>query len=309
MARNIRFRRESQSEFAKVFRGLTDRHSSWQVWADFITLSAISIAAPFGVPGDERHREREKEYRDIMERYQPEEQKVFPTLFTLTVDALEAEPEQDFLGELFMMLELSNHWKGQFFTPYDLCRCMASITMTDVAARIEEKGWFGIMDCACGAGALLIAARNQLHFANPPIGYLPGHLHTLFVCQDVDRVAALMCYIQLSLLGCAGYVVVGNSLTHPITGLGNNPILPVEREEQEIWCMPMFHDKVWVMRQTLARLDALSEPLSRRTIAEIAPPEKAAESQPERPTEAPEPPPPEETAGLNITETGQLTLF
>lgn len=309
MARNIRFRRESQSEFAKVFRGLTDRHSSWQVWADFITLSAISIAAPFGVPGDERHREREKEYRDIMERYQPEEQKVFPTLFTLTVDALEAEPEQDFLGELFMMLELSNHWKGQFFTPYDLCRCMASITMTDVAAWIEEKGWFGIMDCACGAGALLIAARNQLHFANPPIGYLPGHLHTLFVCQDVDRVAALMCYIQLSLLGCAGYVVVGNSLTHPITGFGNNPILPVEREEQEIWCMPMFHDKVWVMRQTLARLDALSEPLSRRAIAEIAPPEKAAESQPERPTEAPEPSPPEETAGLNITETGQLTLF
>ena len=152
MARNIRFRRESQSEFAKVFRGLTDRHSSWQVWADFITLSAISIAAPFGVPGDERHREREKEYRDIMERYQPEEQKVFPTLFTLTVDALEAEPEQDFLGELFMMLELSNHWKGQFFTPYDLCRCMASITMTYVAARIEKKGWFGIWTAPAGPG-------------------------------------------------------------------------------------------------------------------------------------------------------------
>lgn len=309
MRKAIRFRRDSQSEFAKVFRTLIDRHSSWQVWADFVTLSAISIAAPFGVPGDERHREREVEYTSIMDRYAPEEQKVFATLFSMTVNALEAEPEQDFLGEMFMALDLSNHWKGQFFTPYDLCRCMAEITMADIESRIEEKGWIGIMDCACGAGALLIAARNKIHFANPPIGYLPGHLHTLFVCQDIDRVAALMCYIQLSLLGCAGYVVVGNSITHPITGFGNNPILPVEQEEQEIWCMPMFHDKVWVMRQTLARLDALSEPLSRRAIAEIAPPEKAAESQPERPTEAPEPPPPEETAGLNITETGQLTLF
>ena len=69
----VRFRRDSQSEFAKVFRGLTDRHSSWQVWADFVVLSAITIAAPFGVPGDQRHQEREKEFHDIMERYRPEE--------------------------------------------------------------------------------------------------------------------------------------------------------------------------------------------------------------------------------------------
>ena len=310
MARSaVRFRRTSQSEFAKVFRSITDRHSSWQVWADFVVLAAISIAAPFGVPDDERHREREKEYRDIMERYQPEERKVFPVLFAMTVDALEEEPHQDFLGEMFMALELSNHWKGQFFTPYDLCRCMAEITMTDIEARIQEKGWFGIMDPACGAGALLIAARNQMHFANPPIGYLPGHLHALFVCQDIDRVAALMCYIQLSLLGCAGYVVVGNSITNPITGYGDSLILPVEREGQEIWCMPMFHDKVWVLRQTLAKLNALTEPLSRRAIPEPAPQEKPPESPPKRPAKAPKLPPPEETAGLNITETGQLTMF
>ena len=185
------------------------------------------------------------------------------------------------------------------------------MTMTDVGKRIEEKGWIGIMDCACGAGALLIAARNVLHFANPPIGYLPGHLHALYVCQDIDRVAALMCYIQLSLLGCAGYVVVGNSLTTPTVGFNGNPILPVEREGQEIWCMPMFHDKVWVLRQTIARLDVLTEPLSRRVIAEIAPHEKPADSQAERPTEAPKPPPPppKKTVELNITDTGQFTLF
>lgn len=311
MAKAVRFRRTSQSEFAKVFRSLTDRHSSWQVWADFVVLSAITIAAPFGVTDDERHKEREKEYQSIIKRYDPKELQVFPVLFSMTVNALEEEPHQDFLGEMFTALELSNHWKGQFFTPYDLCRFMAEMTMKDVNRRIEEKGWIGIMDCCCGAGALLIAARNYLHFADPPIGYLPGHLHALFVCQDIDRVAALMCYIQLSLLGCAGYVVVGNSITHPTVGFDNNPVLPIETEGQEIWCMPMFHDQVWVWRQTFAKLEALTRPLGRKGISDIAPPEKPAEIEAEKPPEAIEPPapPPPAAPDLNVTATGQLTLF
>jgi hypothetical protein len=32
-----------------------------------------------------------------------------------------AFPRCDFLGSLFMELDLSNHWRGQFFTPYHLC--------------------------------------------------------------------------------------------------------------------------------------------------------------------------------------------
>lgn len=39
----------------------------------------------------------------------------------------------------------------------------------------------------------------------------------LFVAQDVDMIAALMCYIQLSLLGCSAVVKIGDSLTEPFT--------------------------------------------------------------------------------------------
>ncbi len=42
--------------------------------------------------------------------------------FAIVVEALERNPEQDFLGELYMELELGNHWKGQFFTPYCVCK-------------------------------------------------------------------------------------------------------------------------------------------------------------------------------------------
>jgi hypothetical protein len=34
----------------------------------------------------------------------------------------------------------------------------------------------------------------------------------LFVGQDIDSVVARMCYISLTLLGCAGCVVIGNTL-------------------------------------------------------------------------------------------------
>jgi hypothetical protein len=40
----------------------------------------------------------------------------------------------------------------------------------------------------------------------------------LFVGQDVDPVVARMCYIQMSLLGMPGYVIIGNSLLYPPTG-------------------------------------------------------------------------------------------
>lgn len=311
MARSVRFRRESQTEFAKVFRALSERHSAWQAWSDFVDLSAISLFMPFGEPGDEKHRQREKEYLSIAKRYSPAEMEVFASLFAMTADALEAEPEQDFLGEMFMALELSNHWKGQFFTPYSICKMMAMITMQDVGEKIDAKGWVGICDCCCGAGALLIAARNYMHFANPPIGRLPGHLQALYVCQDVDRTAALMCYIQLSLLGCAGYVVIGNAITHPLAGFDNNPVLPVETEGQDIWCMPMFHDQAWVWRQTFAKLEALTRPLSQEGIAAIASLEEGAESAAERPTEPSKLPPApiQEPRVYNVTATGQLTLF
>jgi type I restriction-modification system DNA methylase subunit len=58
-----------------------------------------------------------------------------------------------------MLCELGNDASGQFFTPYDVCRCMVEISGgSDPAA--ENAGFFSVSDPACGAGALLIAFAN-----------------------------------------------------------------------------------------------------------------------------------------------------
>ena len=98
-----------------------------------------------------------------------------------------------------------------------------------------------ILDCACGAGAILIAAANVLRCNK--INY---QRNALFVAQDIDRTVGLMCYIQLSLLGCSGYVVIGDSITNPIIG---EPLYPIEQSGQEWWYMPMFNTADWSFRR------------------------------------------------------------
>jgi len=211
MAKVIRHLREGQTEFQKVFSSLCNSKSAWQVWSDFVEMTAIAISNSCEIRPKVKQ-DREERYHSIINSYTTEEQKVFPQLISILTMALERNPEQDFLGEMFMAMELGSHWKGQFFTPYSVCKAMAAITIADAKERLSEKNWIGINDPACGAGATLIAARNQLELMRI------GSDKAFFVAQDLDRTAGMMCYIQLSLLGCAGYVVIADTICNPVTG-------------------------------------------------------------------------------------------
>lgn len=251
--KTVHFRRRSQADFARAFTPLCSTKSSWEVWADFVKLSALSIANACDQQS-KTHDAREREYLRTINGYQKKEQQVFPELFALLVMALEEDPEQDFLGEMFMALELGNHWKGQFFTPYSICQLMAAMTIDDREKQIQERGWSAVNDPCCGAGALLIAMRNEM------VKRGLGPRQALYVAQDIDRTAALMCYLQLSLLGCAGYVVVGDTLTQPSISPTGSPLLIVPAEGQEVWLMPAFYDDVWVYRVQFEKVKWLTTP-------------------------------------------------
>lgn len=230
--------RGDEKEFLDLFQKLCYSRSSWQVWADLMCVMACSISNAVDlVP---THQEpREKEYAECIKRLGSVE--IASQLFAIVVMALEKNPEQDFLGEMYMRLNLGNHWKGQFFTPYCVCKAMSEITVGNASEQIDSKGYVSVCDPDCGAGATLIAAANT--FASERKDY---QSHVLFVGQDIDRVTGMMCYIQLSLLGCAGYVCIGNSLTNPLTG---HVLFPAERKGQELWFTPIFHSQVWTFRR------------------------------------------------------------
>lgn len=87
-----------------------------------------------------------------------------------------------------------------------------------------------------------------------------GPRQMLYVAQDIDRTAALMCYLQLSLLGCAGYVVVGDTLLQPSVSPTGSPLLVAPVQGQEVWLMPAFYDEVWAYRVLFEKTKLLTMP-------------------------------------------------
>lgn len=209
---------DARKEFLRVFRQLTYRHRSWDVWSDFIIMFACTLSNPV----DKDHfDEREALYLRTIKRYNKQEQPLFSELAAYMVVALEENQEQDFLGSIYTELGLNSKEHEQIFTPYHT-----------------------LNDPCCGAGATLIAgihaARKRLEKAN-----LNYQNHILVAAQDIDMVVALMCYIQLSLLGVAAYIKVGNSLTEPMT---ENDSL------DNYWFTMMYFSDIWSMRRLLRSL-------------------------------------------------------
>ena len=106
-----------------------------------------------------------------------------------------------------------------------------------------------INDPCCGAGATLIAGANairkELKKDNQQLNY---QNHVLVIAQDIDEVVALMCYIQISLLGLAGFVKVGNSITNPIS---------TDDSFENYWCTPMYFSDVWRTRRAINQINQL----------------------------------------------------
>lgn len=238
---------KTEIEFIKVIRGLSRQHALWRVWSDAMCIMAITISNAVDL---QRKEQREEQYLSIVKAYSPTDLDDFANLFALTVQALEEDPEQDFLGKMYMQLELGNKWKGQFFTPFNICRMMAEMQLDDVRALIDKQRWISVCDNCVGAGGMLIAsvAACKKHDIN-------YHDHVMFVGQDIDLVVAMMAYIQLSLLGCPGYIKVGNSLTDPMTG----SVLFGE-DSENMWFTPFYFKDTWHYRRTFAAMDAMMKP-------------------------------------------------
>lgn len=231
-------RKETEKAFTQEFEALVRSRQPWEAWSDFVHLAAISINNTTE-PRAAIREEREAQYLRIIAKYSTEDQHRMPKMFALTVQALEEE-QADFLGRMYMTLELYNHWKGQFFTPDSVCRMMADTQLHDVAEQVEQKGYISVCDPACGAGATLIAALGTAQTQLTAKG-LNWQDHVMAVGQDIDEVCGLMCYIQLALLGAAGYVKIGNTLSEPIS--------EQDTQVERYWYTPMWYSWVWHWRR------------------------------------------------------------
>lgn len=238
-------RGQEQKSFVRLFDAISNRIGRWEKWNDLVMLLAIEISNAV----DHRHADARGEmYKAIVKKYRPEELARIPAVITDLVDNLEQNPFQDFLGTMYMELELGSDRAGQFFTPYNICYMMSKTAMENAGEAIAKYGYVTVNEPSCGAGANLIAAAEALH----DMGYNYQEC-MLFAAQDLDQTVAMMCYVQLSLIGCAGYVHVGNTLMEPLTG--PDPLTPNATEST--WFTPMFYTGLWSGRVIAKRMDLM----------------------------------------------------
>lgn len=211
----------------KLFESCRYRHDMHTLFSDFCEAAAIAIANSTDLAQREP---REARYLEIVRRYERDVIETFPRILGEVTLALEAGPG-DVLGAVFSALELHNDRAGQFFTPYDVCRFMA-LTMigdgSDLRRLIETRGFVTAHEPACGAGAMVIALAEAMRAK----GF--HYQRQLYVeAIDIDRRAAHMAFIQLSLMHIPAVVIVGNSLS---------------LEERERWYTPAYILGGWSLR-------------------------------------------------------------
>ncbi|MCL2776132.1 MAG: SAM-dependent methyltransferase [Oscillospiraceae bacterium] len=216
--------REHRKIITKMIEKARYKYGRHTIWRDFIYMSAAALSQTMDF-----RQSREDEYLRIINSYDKATQDMFPEMFGELVLAFEEESFADILGEIYTALELTNKSNGQFFTPYHVSKLMAAMSYNadSLSAEIKQKGYITVNDPCCGAGTLLIAFADYCKECG--INYQQS---VLFIAQDIDPVTALMTYIQLSLFGMSGYVIIGDSLLNP-------PTVPM-RSECDIWYTPFY---------------------------------------------------------------------
>lgn len=202
-----------RSKILKAMLNLSLRYSAWDIFFDFVELGALCITNSIEPKGSELWERREKQYMVTVNKYAPDEQKIFSEMFADLVKALEYEltwsnSPTDVLGVLFHELELHNKYKGQFFTPQNISDMMGQIAFSNKKDNFTDNGFISLNEPCCGSGAMILG------FASAMLEGGINYCSKLFIrAGDIDLKCVYMCYLQLSLYGIPAVVVHENSLT------------------------------------------------------------------------------------------------
>ncbi|MEM0706476.1 N-6 DNA methylase [Enterobacter quasihormaechei] len=214
---------EARRRFVSVFRDTARNLRRWEVFSDFITLAASELdMARIRTP------ENIARSREICAKYSESDINNMHALFGLMICALEAK-FHDFLGAIFMELELGDDRNGQYFTPYNVQSLLARLLMPDFDETIRREGFVTVSDPASGAAGMIVAYAEVLLEA----GYNPSE-QMFGSCIDIDPIAADMAFIQLSLLGIPAEVITGNALTMQLNRVRYTPVYYINNFEKRL---------------------------------------------------------------------------
>jgi hypothetical protein len=194
------------SAFIKRLTALDREKSPYDKFRDFCEMGFCAYAK-ITAPTPERAQELEDRYIQIVGTYRDKDTvRAYPELLALAANAV--RQGCDFLGNVATELEVLNARIGQFFTPYDVARMMAMMSLQDGEALIRDNGFLTLQEPASGAGGMVLASADVLQQQ----GFDPG-LHMLVNAIDLSPLCFHMTFLQLTLCGIPALVEHGNTLS------------------------------------------------------------------------------------------------
>lgn len=194
-------------EFVKLLSSLDRSRRTYEKFRDLLELGYCAFAK-LTAPTEERADQLEAQYMSIVNRYEDKDAiRAYPDLLGIAWNAVK-DGGVDFLGKVSGELEVLDSDKGQFFTPYEVSKMMAAMTLGDMGDVVAHEGYVTIGEPAAGAGGMVLAAADVL----AEQGYTPG-IHMLVHAVDVSQMAYHMCFLQLTWRGIPAYVERANSLS------------------------------------------------------------------------------------------------
>ena len=184
--------------------------------ADIFECSALALSNKFDFISYDK---REKRYLEIIKNYLPQEQKTISEIagkiFTLLSSQVFEGVYKDYLGELFMNCNLGNKKTGQFFTPYDVSKFCAELSLD--TENLGDK-IINLNDPTCGSGGMMIAAIDVLNRRGV------NYTRNCFVdCGDIDIRCVHMAYLQLSLTGTPAIIKHQDALSRQLWDAWRTP--------------------------------------------------------------------------------------
>ncbi len=198
-----------KKEIIQRIQQISGQWSPYQVFTDWVECVALTIqnnCYAFCKEKDELYQKREQRYCSIIKKYSAEEQSFIVEMTGLLTMAMEIE-FSDILGEIYMESGCGNKNTGQFFTPFNVSKMCADMTLLQ---DFEKDEIIPVHEPSCGAGGMIIAMASVLK--DKGINY---QKKMRVVAQDLDWKAVYMTYVQLSLYGIDAVVVQGDTLLDP----------------------------------------------------------------------------------------------
>ena len=211
-------------DFERLFLSLSQKCGKAKLWKDFITVSACKISNYT----DDRFRDQRKKMRaDILSGYTEDEIAVFDDMLAIVNKALGENREQNFLGDMYTMLDPYGTRASEYYATYEKCACGVRERLKSGLTLLHNGEPLTSSFRCCATGTGMIALANEA--LNAGVNY---QSQILFIGHEEIFVEALTCYIQMSLIGCRAIIKIADGDRHPF--------VDEDLKTAKVWLTPMY---------------------------------------------------------------------